>query len=328
MNGKGFNWFYPLIGLLFVAMLYVNSSFFKGSSGMMVGITRAKEHKIIAEKSSLVKAVHVVPGKQVKKGDLLLELTSDALEIDITKLKNKIALMATEADDRDHLLESEIAYVKAQTAIEINEIDTDIEEIRSELELNRSLNRELKISSSDSVINPSLQRIAALETQKTRLTRAMELKIEDLKQRSRTSGKQEDNQLALLRQELTLLELERGKLSKYSSQDGVVESVYVKEGEQVEAYTPLLSVDPVRPANVVGYLSGRKMHLKIGDSVLVSSYGSKSGAVEGSVIGFGAVAALPDILQKSTAERAFGQEVFIEITDANAFAIGEKVLIK
>jgi HlyD family secretion protein len=46
------------------------------------------------------------------------------------------------------------------------------------------------------------------------------------------------------------------------------------------------------------------------------------------VIGYGSVAELPEILQKSTAVKAFGREIFIEIGLENNFANGEKVLIR
>ncbi len=107
-----------------------------------------------------------------------------------------------------------------------------------------------------------------------------------------------------------------------------MENVYVKNGEQIEAFTSLLSVGPLRPTTVVGYIYGRRMSIAIGDKVKVTSYEKKSFEVDGAVIGFGTVTALPEILQKSTAVKAFGQEVFIEIIPENSFAIGEKVLIK
>jgi HlyD family secretion protein len=46
------------------------------------------------------------------------------------------------------------------------------------------------------------------------------------------------------------------------------------------------------------------------------------------VIGYGAVTSLPDILQKSTAVKAFGKEVFIEMPLQNDFSTGEKILIR
>jgi hypothetical protein len=102
----------------------------------------------------------------------------------------------------------------------------------------------------------------------------------------------------------------------------------VKVGEQINAYTPLISVNPVRPTTVIAYLVGKRVDLfPIGAEVLVSSYDHRSIAVKGKVIGFGSVNELPEILQKSTAVKAFGREVFIEISPENNLANGEKVLV-
>ncbi|HMX51628.1 MAG TPA: HlyD family efflux transporter periplasmic adaptor subunit, partial [Cyclobacteriaceae bacterium] len=138
-----------------------------------------------------------------------------------------------------------------------------------------------------------------------------------------------NNQIKLLEQELDLLKTERSNLVKYASSDGVVTSVYVKPGEQVSSYTELLAITPVRPTTVIGYLAGKNNNtFVVGDSVRVSAYGNGSIRITGRVIGYGAVTQLPDILQKSTAVKAFGREVFIEIPPSNNFTNGEKVLIR
>lgn len=122
---------------------------------------------------------------------------------------------------------------------------------------------------------------------------------------------------------------EKSKLNKYASAAGVVKNVYVKAGEQVDAFTPLLEVNPKRPTTIIVYLVGKKSDLyPIGASVSVSSYDQRRNAVTGKVIGYGSVSELPEILQKSTATTAFGQEVFIEVPAENFLANGEKVLVR
>jgi multidrug resistance efflux pump len=136
------------------------------------------------------------------------------------------------------------------------------------------------------------------------------------------------NQIKLLERELDLLVLERKALTKFATTDGVVENIFVKEAEQVDAYTPLLSVSPNHPTTVVGYLVGKKDHLSVGLDVSIRSYDDPGLHIPGKVIGYGSMVPLPDILQKSTAVKAFGREVFIEMKADNPFASGEKVLIR
>jgi HlyD family secretion protein len=311
--------------------LYISARFFKGSGNSSIGITLAKEHRINSEKPSLIKIVHASPGKQVKSGDILIELTSTELEMDIDKLTTRINLLKSEHEEKAKLMQAEIAYVKAQQGITLEEIDTDIEQIKSRQALNRRLTSEF-VESTDTasvVANPQQAKLKSLELQKQKHLRAMEIKIEDIRQESSTDQNLLANQIRLLEREHELLVDEKKKLNKYAESDGVVENVYVKAGEQVAAFTPLLSVNPVRPSTVVGYLVGKKTRVpEIGSIVEISSYDKRSSSVRGKVIGFGSVTELPEILQKATAVKAFGREVFIEIGSDNNFANGEKVLIR
>jgi hypothetical protein len=132
----------------------------------------------------------------------------------------------------------------------------------------------------------------------------------------------------LLEQEREMHLAEKNNLRKVAIVEGVVESIFVKPGEQVDAYSELLSVNPVHPTTVVGYLVGKKNALPIGAEVVVRSYENQKLTASGKVIGYGSVVPLPEILQKSTAVTGFGREFFVEISAQNSFANGERVLIR
>lgn len=118
-------------------------------------------------------------------------------------------------------------------------------------------------------------------------------------------------------------------MNKYALFDGVIDNVNIKPGEQVEAYTSLLSINPLHPTTVVGYLVGSKdRNRELGDVVTIRSTEQADIEMEGKIIGFGSITELPEILQKSTAVKAFGLEVFIEISERNDLPVGEKVMIK
>jgi multidrug resistance efflux pump len=324
------NGFYIFIFILFGAMLFVSARYFRGSGDSSVGLAKSKAHNINSEKSSLVKAVPVVPGQQVKKGDLLIELSNQELDIELDKLENRIAVLRSEQQEKAKLADSEIAFIRAESGIAIEELESDITEIKSELKLNQTLTSQFtKTDTTGNAQQPQRLRINSLEQQKNKHRQAMNIKIEDIRQESNTEQSQLINQIKLLDRERDLMLEERKNLSKYAMSDGVIESIFVKVGEQINSYTPLMSVNPVRPTTVVAYLVGKRVDLfPIGAEVMVSSYDHRSIAVKGKVIGFGSVNELPEILQKSTAVKAFGREVFIEISPDNNLANGEKVLIR
>lgn len=329
MDGKKLNWFYILTGVLLMAMLFISFKYFQGSRHSSVGITYARAYKINADKSAVIKTIPVIPGQQIKAGDLMVELTSADMEIDIHKLENRIALLRADLNEKLKLADSEISYIKAEQGIKIEDVNADIVQAESELQLNKKLTKEF-VSSSDSSRggHPVQLKINSLKKQKTRLEEASAIKVKEVLQRKETEQRLSENQIELLERELKLLYSERKKLSKYAVSDGVVDNVYVKEGEQVDAYAPLLSLNPAHPTTVVGYLVGKKENLPVGSEVSVRSYEQGKSNVAGKVIGYGSVVQLPDILQKSTAVKAFGREIFIEIAPINDFATGEKVLIR
>lgn len=326
---KSFNWFYVFIGLFFVSMLMISVRYFKGSGTASIGIAQTKEYKINSEKPALVKSVQVVPGRQVKEGDLLIELTSPELEMDIAKLANRIVVLKSERAEKAKLTNSKISYIKAQNNIVLEELDAEILQTTGELEMNEALTKDFVTAEKDSDESPLAIKINSLKKQEEKHVLAMSIKIEEVEQEYLTDQQLLENQIVLLENELGLLNGERSKLRKYATAAGVVKNVYVKNGEQVDSFTPLLEVNPLHPTTVVVYLVGKKSDVyAIGFPVTVSSYDQRESAVVGKVIGYGSVSELPEILQKSTAVKAFGQEVFIEVPSDNRLANGEKVLIR
>lgn len=323
-----FNWFYILIGFLFAGMLFISIRYFRGSGHASVGVAYSREYRINSDKAALVKNISVVPGQQVKAGQLLVELTSSELDINIQKLTQRIEVLESELNEKDKLAQSEISLIHAESGIDIEELNSEIQESESELNLNRKLTSSLKLEADTTSNHPVAQKIRALKLQRTRHEQASAIRIKDILQQSQTAQTQLSNQIGLLRQELSQLEEEKKKLSRYASGPGVIEKIFVKTEEQVDAFTPLLSVNPLHPTMVTGYLVGKKESLAVGTEVSISGYERPKEVFKGKVIGYGSVVPLPEILQKSTAVNAFGREIFIELSGENNFASGEKVLIR
>ncbi len=328
MNTR-FNWFYLLIALMLVAMLYISGKYFKGSGEASIGVAQTTEYKINSEKSALVKSVQVVPGMQVKTGDPLIELTSDGLEMEMARLINRIAVYKSERAEKAKLANAEISYIKAQNSIVLEELDAEISQSTSEMKINEALTKEFGKEQKATEEHPLMIKINSLQQQKQKHLQAMSIKIADVQQESTTEQHLLENQIVLLESELNLLETEKSKLIKVATAPGVVKNVYVKPGEQVDAFTPLLAINPIRPTTVVAYLVGiNAQRYSIGMEVTVSSYDQRRNSITGKVIGYGSVNELPEILQKSTATKAFGQQVFIEVPADNFLSNGEKVLIR
>lgn len=308
-------------------MLSISVTYFRSAGHSSVGITYSKGYKINADKAAQVKSVHVVAGQQVKAGDVLVELASFDLDLELDKLKNKISTLQSERAEKEKLANAKIAFVKAEQGVEIEKINLTITQTEAELNLNKKLTEEFSEKQSEE-ISPLRQKIDALKVQRARYEEAIRIKVQDILQERSTEERLLDNQVQLLEREYDLLMIDKNSLKKIAVVSGVVENVYVKPEEQVDAYTALLSVAPVHPTTVIGYLVGKKSELPIGMDVTVRSHENQSISAKGKVIGYGSVVPLPEILQKSTAVTGFGREFFVEIAPENAFANGERVLIR
>ncbi len=323
------NSFYIVVGLLFITLLTVNTRYFKGSSAFL-GVTYAKKYQINTEKSATIVNSYVVSGQTVSTGDLLVELESPELELEIKKLEKEIQNLEIEKVEKQKLLESELQLLESEKRIVQSDIDSKVQQIDSKVTLNRALSEDLVSanSDSDSLSALQLERRSIIEKGALEIE-AINIRVKDIQQDHQFDQSQVQATIELTKQELDWRILEQEKLNKYALFDGIIDNVNIKPGEQVDSYTSLLSINPVHPTTVVGYLVGSKdRNRELGDIVLIRSMEQGYIETEGKIIGFGSVTELPVILQKSTAVQAFGLEVFIEISENHDLPVGEKVMIK
>ena len=324
------NSFYLVIGITFITLLTVNTRYFKGSNAFL-GVTYAKKYQINSEKPATVIETYIVPGQTVNIGDLLVELESPELELEIKKLEKEILNLQSEKVEKQKLLESKIELLKSEINLIRNEVKNEIERIDARIQLNESLTEGIsnnRSTTSDSLSELQLQK-KSIQEKGTLEIESINIRMNDVLQDHEFDQSQVQATIELRQQELNWRLQEQEKLNKYAVFDGVIDNVNVKPGEQVEAYSSLLSINPVQPTTVIGYLVGSKDRSRsLGDVVTIQSMEQSNLSTQGTIIGFGSVTMLPQILQKSTAVNAFGLEVFIEVDAENPLPVGEKVMIK
>jgi len=329
---KKLNSFYVIISVLFIGLLTINTQYFKGSSSFL-GITYSKDYKVNAERSAIIDHVNVVPGQTVQPGDLLIELTSQELILEIKKLQKEIELLNSEKLEKQKLLESEIQLLESEKRIIRSDIESEVALIQNKIDLNRSITNELlkersTTNLSDSLTSLSL-RIKSIRDKGFLEIEAINIKEQDIRQDHQFDQSQIQARIELAQQELDWKFEEAERLNKYATFAGVIENVYVKEGEQIEAFSSVVSINPLHPTSAVGYLVGKKDRDKrLGEMVSISALEHNNLFTTGRIIGFGSVVELPEILQKSTSVKAFGLEVFIEIPEENGLPVGEKIIVK
>lgn len=322
------NSFYVFIFLAFVTLMTVNSFYFKGSSSFL-GVTYAKAYKINAEKSGIINNLLVVPGQEVQKGDKLIEVESPQLNLDIQKLRKEIELFKSEKREKKALLDSKIKLLESEKSILKGEIENDIKLIQNEIDLNNKLTQTIsKDIPTDSLTALKLQ-IKSIREKGNLELQGLDIRILDLKQENEFDQSQIQSKIELANEELEWKLREERRLNKFATFSGVIENVYVKEGEEVEAFTSLVSINPKHPTSVVGYLVGKKERdRELGEIVTVKSLEQPKLEIQGKIIGFGAVVELPQIMEKDNSLTTFGLEIFIEIPEDNPLVVGEQIIVK
>lgn len=321
------NSFYILVLVLVVSLFFITKKLYNGSGKTWVGVAEAKDYTITSEKQATVKSIHVVQGQAISKGDTLIILFSNNLMQDMDKLTNRISVLQSERSEKQNLVNSEIELLKSNHSVDVVQLEKEISQAESELKLNKSIATDLKISPGQQ-ISPLEEKVKALKSEIELRNQSLQIKIKDLQIKNTNNQTVLQNQVDLLKHEFSILQSEVKSLTKISQSDGVIEAIPVKQGEEVDAYTNLLSILPKSPTAAIGYLASEKEAPAIGTKVLLTGYDARWKSVEGKVIGYGAIASLPEILQKSTAVKAFGKEIFIEMPAANNFSTGEKLLIR
>ena len=313
---------------MFSSLMAVNSFYFKGSSSFL-GVTYSKPYKINAEKSGIIKNLFVVPGQEVAKGDQLIEVESPQLNLDIQKLRKEIQLFESEKKEKKALLESKIKLLESEKSILKGEIENDIRLIENEIALNNKLTQTISNDFSTDSLTALKLKINSIREKGNLKLQGLDIRIQDIKQEDEFHQSQIQSKIELAQEELEWKLREERRLNKFATFSGVIENVYVKEGEEVEAFTSLVSINPKHPTSVVGYLVGKKERdKKLGEIVTVKSLEQPNLQIQGKIIGFGAVVELPQILEKDNSLTTFGVEIFIEIPEDNPLVVGEKIIVK
>ncbi|WII73168.1 HlyD family efflux transporter periplasmic adaptor subunit [Bdellovibrio sp. 22V] len=130
------------------------------------------------------------------------------------------------------------------------------------------------------------------------------------------------------KREIDLIENRLRNLYVFAEVDGAVGAVNFKSGEKAPAFAPLLTLLPINPSYVNGYVNENlRSTIKVGQIVEVSSSGGKT--VQGRVVSVGSrIVQIPDRLLRIQTLPAWGREVTVKIPTENEFLLGERVSVQ
>jgi multidrug resistance efflux pump len=293
--------FYAGAGVALAALLYMTWQWRPETAavGTFYGIVDTTETVVSAELPVEIRNMRVNPGQIVREGDTLVELESAELERNIAELRRNLS------------------QVRASRQAEDREIQAKVSELEAQYRLNRSLLSQVRGSEGG---NSKAQ--GGEEKDDASPLQAAIVGLKGMLAREGVATGDMEAYLALLLRE-------RDKLTVVASGSGVIGTVYCREGENVKAFEPILTQHTGSPSTVRGYLH-ESIHglLEPGSMVRVRSLASAYEVV-GEVVGVGhRIVEYPVRLRKRPDVQVWGREVTVRIPAANAFLLGEKVMLR
>ncbi|SLM31694.1 conserved hypothetical protein [Desulfamplus magnetovallimortis] len=327
---------------IFAFLVVVRITSFTGTEETTAfqGIAETREVIINSENSVEIRTIHVVPGQEIQKGRVLVELERPELTLKINGISHQLEeLKSQDGINRDEIM-SEIRQLKAQKTVRVSEIDHEIQQIESRYDFNKEMVSSLK---SINIVSKGLQ-----DTEIDRKPGAMALEIENLKQErhlteKRFQGEIDDLTTRLassetpetirqesLKKELELLNREKESLLILAGIDGIIGSIHCKAGEKVSPFQPILTLHTRAPSYVRGYIHENIHNLaSSGDTVYVNALTGEAKRIQGEIVGVGSrIIEYPLRLKKRPEIQLWGREVEIRLPDGNPFLLGEKVMIE
>lgn len=333
-TAKG-NWPLYCVWLLTLCITMGISFAYQGESTSFSGIAETREIILNSETAVDIRRIHVTEGQTVKKGDLLVELSSPEMVLKINNIEHQLdELKAKKGVDKTEL-QSRINQLTAEKVAKENEISAQIAELENQYNINRNLVSDLKSVAgeiagyADDENSPIKLRIKNLKKELSLAVNPLQVQIELLRKILGNSDAPVEIQIERFEKELELLKSANSKLNLYAQISGIIGTVYFKPGEKASPFAPIATLHTKTPSFIKGYIHENAISkIGMGDKVSVMSFSESGVVVQGQVIGVGArIVEYPLRLRKHPDIQAWGREVMIRIPENNHFILGERVAI-
>lgn len=294
-----------------------------------MGLTQSKQRTLNFPFPVEVQKVYVMIGEEVKKGQKL----ADVLRVD-TKDKTftinaKINELETKRTLKIDEIKGDLESLEVKRHKDISKIDLQIKALEQKEKMRRTLMHSVneRVSGAGYI----RYKIEALKTEKANLKVVYDTKKANLQKMLDNTNSRIDAQIRQLKSKKELLHNESKIISVYAPYNGSIGSIGCTSGEALKAYTPVLTIHPVYPQYVTGYIhEDVQTDIKIGQKVLVEPlstlYKDKT-PIEGVVLSISTrIVSFPVRLKKFKVVPLWGYKVLIKIPPNN-LKLGQKVSV-
>ena len=316
-----------LLALISFNWQYGNETF------IFYGFAENKEMEIRLDHPGQIEKIHVRSGSKVRAGELFLEVSQSNLQLDQSDLSHEIAELQSQLKIWEAATRSTINQLKSQKTAKESAILSQIEQLESDMSIKQSLLKDLESIqpvTDKSGKSPNKIKIEGLRRELKLTVQPLDSEIKKLQNELRSASHPLKIQINKLKSQLGFSHLEEEKLTLTAPGDGIVGSLFCKEGEQVSSFNTLLTFYEENPTQVKAYvLESLLLNVQMGDSIIVQSVVQSDSECLGKVVGMGSrIIEIPERLRKNPTFKTYGREILVEIPSDNNFLQKEKVILK
>jgi len=312
-------------------MIYYISQSYSTESPFFYGFAENKETEISHDADSYIEEILVTQGQSVKAGDILVKVSRSDLKY--KEKDNAFSSMDFTLDNADDIagLEDDIARKQSQIIRYKEEIDLKLQEITIKEKKRISLLKALESVeiSNDDMSTEALQNMASLRSELSVYQSQKNEEIDVLKREIVRLKKASELRMEKISSERKKIDKEYEKLDIKAPANGVIGNIPTKRGENIKAYSTLLTFYEENPTLVKGYVhESLILQVNKSDVLKITSSLRPENVINGEVVGLGSrIVEIPERLRKNPAIKSYGREVLVKIPSKNNFLQKEKVSI-
>ena len=317
--------------MMLVSLAYLGFHY-KDKTKAMVAQVENQVTVISYQKPIRIKAIYVVPGQEVKKGDKLFVAESTNLEADIYQKSSELNSLNIQETGLNNHYQLEQDILKSETSFKILAMENELNELMLEKRIQEQNSVRLRSvfegTVSTQVDSIKLARILFLEKEMINQSRQMEVRMIQMASRFTQDTSLIKGKIKILKNDLLKLEGESADLIQYAEQTGNVGNLYVQLNELVPPYQSILSIYSLNPTIIKAFINERGITgLDVGAKVQVEST-NRIYRISGEIIEIGSrITSFPEKLNAVNGVNSYGQEIFVKISENNLFLNGEKVYV-
>ena len=317
--------------MMLISLAYLGFHY-KDKTKAMVAQVENQVTVISYQKPIRIKAIYVVPGQEVKKGDKLFVAESTNLEADIYQKSSELNSLNIQETGLNNHYQLEQDILKSETSFKILAMENELNELMLEKRIQDQNSVRLR-SVFEGTVNTQvdsikLARILFLEKEMVNQSRQMEVRMIQMTSRFTQDTSLIKGKIKIIKNDLLKLKGESADLIQYAEQTGNVGNLYVQLNELVPPYQSILSIYSLNPTVIKAFINERGIAgLNVGAKVQVEST-NRTYRISGEIIEIGSrITSFPQKLNAISGVNSYGQEIFVKISENNQFLNGEKVYV-